>query len=150
MEPDGYYPLIMAITVPPVEDTVPECGSVDSLWSLVEDSGRVSLSWNAASCAYRYEVNYGSEKPLIDTTVITSDTTLQLSGLTSGSLAYTRVRAICWHDCPFHDTVYYGSWTDSLFFVVPTDTTPCPEVHGWLRHGWTPTVHTSLGHLSTT
>ena len=135
MEPDGYYPLIMAITVPPVEDTVPECGSVDSLWSVVEDSGRVSLSWNAASCAYRYEVNYGSEKPLMDTTVITSSTVLLLEGLMQGSLAYARVRPICHHVCPHHDTTDYGPWTDSLFFVVPTDTTPCPEVHG-LAASW--------------
>ena len=127
---DHHYPLIMAITVPPVEDTVPGCGSVDSLWTVPGNPGQLFLSWNAASCAYRYEVNYGSDKTFMDTTVITSSTTLQLTGLTPGSLAYARVRTICRHNCPFHDTIYYSPWTDSLIFLVPTDTTPCPEVHG--------------------
>ena len=135
MEPDGCYPLIMAITRPPHDDTVPACGSVDSLWTVPGNPGQMFLSWNAASCAYRYEVNYGSDKTFMDTTVITSSTTLQLTGLTPGSQAYARVRTICRHDCPFHDTIYYSPWTDSLIFLVPTDTTPCPVVHG-LAASW--------------
>ncbi len=131
----NYYPLIMAITVPPVDDTVPACGNVDSLWTAPGNPEQMFLSWDALSCATSYEVNYGSEKPLMDTTVVTSSTVLLLDGLMQGSLAYARVRPICHHVCPYHDTTDYGPWTDTLFFVVPTDTTPCPDVHG-LAASW--------------
>ena len=131
----GYYPVMMAITQSPLEDTIPPCGSVDSLRTIMDGLGQVFLSWDGLSCATSYEVNYGSDKTSMDTTVITSSTTLQLTGLTPGSQAYARVRPICHHVCSHHDTTDYGPWTDTLFFTVPSDTTPCPEVHG-LAASW--------------
>ena len=150
---------MMAITQSPYEDTIPACGSVDSLWTVTGNPGQVFLLWDALSCATSYEVNYGSEKPLMDTTVITSSTVLQLEGLMQGSLAYARVRPVCHHVCPYHDTTDYGPWTDTLFFEVPVDTTPCPDVHGlaasWLDTDcvyvtWTPVDDQSTYQLNYT
>ncbi|MBQ2508356.1 MAG: hypothetical protein II532_01120, partial [Bacteroidales bacterium] len=81
--------IIMPIIRPSTECDVPFCGSVDSLWMETDGAGQVSLEWTALSCVTtRYEVNYGSDKPFMDTTVITTSTTLPLPELLPGSLAY--------------------------------------------------------------
>ena len=122
---------VMAITTPFTECNVSFCDSIDSLWVVASNAEQVSLEWTSLPCATRYEVNYGSDKPFMDTTVIITSTTLPLPGLLPGSLAYARVRPVCL----FNNTTEYGPWSDSLFFLVPTDTTPCPEIHG-LAASW--------------
>ena len=143
------YPIIRAITSPllvPV-DSVPVCGGVDNLRTTVDDWGRITLEWNPVPCAERYEIAYGLENFSMDTTVITSATTLQIAGLNPGSMGYARVRPRCHHICLVHDTTYYGPWSNNVTFEVPRDTTPCPTVLGltatWVdtdcvRVAWTP------------
>ncbi len=100
--------------------STPTCGTVSGLTSSGITTAAATISWSALSGALNYDVDYKANTSVtwISAAVATTSTSVNLSGLTAGTLYDWRVRANC--------TGATGSYTQAQFTTTAAVTCPGP------------------------
>lgn len=100
--------------------STPTCGTVSGLTSSGITTAAATISWTALSGALNYDVDYktNASSTWISAAVGTTATSVNLSGLTAGTLYDWRVRANC--------TGATGAYTQAQFTTTAAVTCPGP------------------------
>ncbi len=122
-------------------DTVPACDAVVENLRLVrrgEQYGRQTavVAWDTVGSSTYAQVRWGRYTVDSLTSAVTlhdgyvgqayGADTLQIRGLDTGWYA-CRVRAVCEHECYYHDETDYGDWSDTLYFYMSPPEPPEPD-----------------------
>ena len=104
-------------------DSLPlECRRVEGLRYKGMLNGRPQLEWHRGYYHDRFEVEYaavggGGWRRA----GVTLHTEYQLRVQLDSSRYMVRVRAICDHHCPVHDTLMTGDWSDTVYIDIPSE-----------------------------
>ena len=111
-----YYPIL----TPPALDTIPD-GSVSRPEVRYLDTVYAQLSWEPtedSTVYYQLMVTMPDGSEMVRNCL---STTYYLYDLEQGGHYTAKVRAQMHHRCYYHDTVFFGEWSDTVGFTVPAN-----------------------------
>ena len=119
LQDDNFVYLYYPILTPPALDTIPD-GSVSRPEVGYLDTVYAQLSWEPTegSTAYQLMVTMPDGSEMVRNCL---STTYYLYDLEQGGHYTAKVRAQMHHRCYYHDTVFFGEWSDTVGFTVPTN-----------------------------
>ncbi len=108
------------IVAPPAFDTVPHSPQASRPEVRYLDTVYAQLSWEPTegSTAYQLMVTMPDGSEMVRNCL---STTYYLYDLEQGGHYTAKVRAQMHHRCYYHDTVFFGEWSDTVGFTVPTN-----------------------------
>ncbi len=128
-----YYNVFPITTPPPAWDTVPVCDGVTENLRFVRQAGRKAVvQWDVAGHAGYSELRWGrytvdsltGEIALQDGRVVHTYADTALLNVADTGWFACCVRAVCEHECYYHDVTDYGDWSDTLYFYMAP---PAPD-----------------------